>query len=399
MRRPGASRALTPLNGLISGLLASATCYGDEGYNAADDEATLLPATGMRLVPIHTANMRPNVWRWRSPTPTSAHGTGLTFDVHPFGPSTGGCVTERTWAIVNPAAGGGRAGREWPALAATLRRASVALTQCVTCGPGDGVRCAATAVRDGADLVIAVGGDGTLGEVVTGCLLAATERPPRLAVLPLGTGADFARCLGITLTTALAAIADGVPRAVDVGRARFLAPDGAPGERYFLNVADLGLGPRTSLAIRRGPRRLGAAAYLYGALASIAAYAPEPVRVAVDGAPVFAGPAGLVAVANGVYFGGGMRLAPGARPDDGAFDVVTLAGTTRRVLATDLLPRVYRGAHLGHSAVRLYRGREVHVEACGGAPWPLETDGEVVGTTPVTIELLPRAVEVLTPAR
>jgi diacylglycerol kinase (ATP) len=79
--------------------------------------------------------------------------------------------------------------------------------------------------------------------------------------------------------------------------------------------------------------------------------------------------------------------------------VLTLAGTTRRALAIDLLPRVYRGAHLGHPAVRLHRGREVRVEACGGAPWPLETDGEVVGTTPVTIAILPRAVEVLAPAR
>lgn len=246
-------------------------------------------------------------------------------------------MTGRTWAIVNPAAGGGRAGREWPALAAALRRAGAAFTQCVTCGPGDGVRCAAAAVRDGAELLVAVGGDGTLGEVATGCFLAGAAHVPRLALLPVGTGADFARCLGITRATALAAIVAGRPRAVDVGRARFLAPDGATGERYFLNVADLGLGPRASLAIRRGPRRLGPVAYLYGALAGIAAYALEDVRVAVDGAPVFAGPAGLVAVANGAFFGGGMRLAPGARPDDGVFDVLTLAGTTP--IAIDLLPR------------------------------------------------------------
>ncbi|HEX5501655.1 MAG TPA: diacylglycerol kinase family protein [Thermomicrobiales bacterium] len=308
-------------------------------------------------------------------------------------------MTERTWAIVNPAAGGGRAGRAWPALAAALHRAGVVFTQCVTCGPGDGARCAAVAVRDGADLLVVVGGDGTLGEVVTGCFLAGAAHAPRLGLLPVGTGADFARCLGITRATALAAITDGAPRAVDVGRARFLAPDGTPGERYFLNVADLGLGPRASLAIRRGPRRLGPVAYLYGALAGIVAYAPEDVRVAVDGAPVFAGPAGLVAVANGEFFGGGMRLAPGARPDDGAFDVLTLAGTSRRALAADLLPRVYRGAHLGHPAVRLRRGRTVQIEACGPAPWPFEADGEVVGTTPVTIEILPRAITVLTPAR
>ncbi len=303
------------------------------------------------------------------------------------------------WAIVNPAAARGRAGERWPELSGRLRQSGVDFTACVTCGPGDGIRCARMAVAHGADLLVVVGGDGTLNEVVNGCLDATPapgRSPPRLALWPVGTGVDFARGLGIGGDeAALAALLRGVPRAVDVGRVTFRDEAGDLAERAFINVADLGLGPETSRRIARGPNWFSPGAYFAGALASIAAYRPTRVRLTVDGEPAYHGDAGLVAVANGRYFGGGMKVAPHARLDDGLFDVFLLEHTSRRVLATELLPRVYRGTHPRHPAVHFYRGGAVTIDA--DTPFPLELDGEVVGVTPATLTVAQRAQWVLAP--
>jgi diacylglycerol kinase (ATP) len=166
--------------------------------------------------------------------------------------------------------------------------------------------------------------------------------------------------------------------------------------RHFVNVADFGLGPATSEHTPRGNRRFGPAAFLWGALVAIAGYTPVPVRVEIDDVLAYEGPSGIVAVANGHRFGGGMRVAPKARLDDGLFDVVILGPVSRRALATDLLPRVYRGAHLRHAAIHLGRGARVTVAAA--VPFPLELDGEVVGVAPARFELLPGALRVLAPA-
>lgn len=209
---------------------------------------------------------------------------------------------------------------------------------------------------------------------------------PLIAPLPLGTGADFARGLGLgTPELALAALEGGGARSLDLGFAQFRDAAGRPVTRAFVNVADCGLGPRATAEIAAyGGRLPGGVAYLRGALRAIAAYASPTVRVAVDGVPVYAGGSGLLAVANGRYFGGGMAVAPKARPDDGLFDVVILGDTDRRTLLTELLPRVYPGTHLRHRAVHLQRGATVVIATAPGVPpLPVELDGEIVGWTPL----------------
>lgn len=307
----------------------------------------------------------------------------------------------RIWVIVNPAAGGGRAGREWPALATSLGAAGVAFAPCVTCGPGDAARCARAAVTAGATTIAVVGGDGTLNEVVDGCLALESEGRstplPTLALLPIGTGADFARGLGIRSgAAALATLARGKERPIDAGRVAFFDAAGTERVRHFVNVADFGLGPATSEQTPRDHRRFGTAAFLWGALVAIAGYAPVPARVEIDGVLAYEGPSSIVVVANGQRFGGGMRVAPKARLDDGLFDIVMLGAVTRRALLTGLLPRIYRGTHLRHPAVHLGRGAQVTVGAT--APFPLELDGEVVGFAPARFEVLPCALRVLAPA-
>lgn len=304
-----------------------------------------------------------------------------------------------TWVILNPAAGKGRAEREWPAIAARLRAGGLTFTQTVTCGPGDAHSLAREALADSAARLIVAGGDGTLNEVVNG-LVAAKEtgtQLPELAILPLGTGVDFARGLGIrTIGDTIAALQRGESRGIDLGIARFRDSGGIARARAFINVADCGLGPHASEQIGRVDRRFGRGAYLYGALRAIAAYTAVATRITVDDRIVYDAPCGLLAIGNGRFFGGGMQIAPKARTDDGLLDLVVLGATDRRVLVGDLLPRVYRGTHLRHPAVHLARGTAIIVEA--DPPLPLELDGEIVGTTPATFTLRSGYLTVLIPA-
>lgn len=305
----------------------------------------------------------------------------------------------RSAVILNPAAGNGRAEREWPALVERLRAAGIAFVQMVTCGPGDATMLARQALAEGAARLIVVGGDGTLNEVINGCLAEASEtakEPVTIALLPLGTGSDLARGLGIAnVAAALETLRSGRPRTLDHGSATYRDKAGREVARAFANAADFGLGPQTSRLIAQGSKRLGPAAYLYGALRSIASYAPTPIRVLVDGATLYEGPSGMVVVANGTHFGGGMHVAPRADPSDGLFDVLALGRTDRRTLVSGILPRVYRGAHLGHPTIRHTRGREVTVEAA--TPFPLELDGEIVGTTSARFAIVPGSLRVLVP--
>jgi len=306
--------------------------------------------------------------------------------------------SERTWLILNPAARKGRAEREWPTIAARLRSRGVVFTQAMTCGPSDATMLAQQALADGATQLIVVGGDGTLNEVVNGLAIARTVNTnlPTLALIPLGTGVDFARGHGIhSLDDALATLHHGSHHTIDLGLAHFRDAGGQERERFFVNVADCGLGPTASQQIARVDRRLATGAYLYGALRAIAAYAPTPTRITVDDHVVYEAPCGLLAIGNGRYFGGGMAITPRAHTDDGLLDVVILGTTDRRTLVGELLPRVYRGSHLRHPAVHFARGTTITVEA--EPPLPLELDGEIVGTTPVTVTLRQSYLRLLVP--
>jgi diacylglycerol kinase (ATP) len=301
-----------------------------------------------------------------------------------------------TWVIVNPAAGSGQAERLWPALADRLRAAGLTFTPAVTCRPGDATWLARDAAASGATTIAVVGGDGTVNEVVNGLLAAGADSAARtaLAALPAGTGADFARSLGInSLDEAIAALLHGSARTIDLGHVAYRGGTGDEQTRIFANVADCGLGPIVSRQIASAPKRFGPAAYFYGALRAIAGYRPVEVGVGVDGHTAYTGLSQLIAVANGAYFGGGMHIAPKAASADGQFDVVILGDVSRAALTTDLLPRVYRGTHLRHPAVHFARGTSVTIET--SAPLPLETDGEIVGTTPARFTLLPGALRVL----
>jgi len=287
--------------------------------------------------------------------------------------------------IVNPAAGGGRAGGFWRRCAEAC--AGVAFEVVETKRRGDAANYAADA---GDRVVIAVGGDGTAHEVVNGLLRRPSTSPPRVGFLQRGTGADLRRSLASPRRAdeVAAWLRTDRWRRIDVGRVGT-----STGRRYFINVADAGIGAEVVRRAARGPAVIGGTLnFLGGAVISLLTHRNTPIRLRLDDGPVLNRRIRLVAVANGAYLGGGMWMAPKAEPDDGLFDVVTI-GDVSRTLGIRSLPMLYRGTHGRLNQVEFGRARRVEIDS--ELPIGVEADGELVGNTPAVFEILPGALEVI----
>ncbi|HKA14204.1 MAG TPA: diacylglycerol kinase family protein [Myxococcota bacterium] len=305
----------------------------------------------------------------------------------------------RTLVIVNPHSGGGATRRRWRALEPRVRDALGALEVEHTRVARDAERLAREAVRAGIERLVVAGGDGTLAEVATGLLRGRLADYAEIAVLPMGTGCDFARTLGVSRDpeSAIALLRDGKARRIDAGHARYVRRDGAPADSWFLNAASFGVSGRVVELERRGPRRLGGTvAFAIATVRALLRYRSARVALRVDGELVLDGPVALGVAANGRQFGGGMPIAPDARPDDGWLDVVCVA-TTSGLQLIPKLPKLYRGIHLADPVVHARRGRRIEADAAPGAV-PLELDGDPVGALPAQIELVPGALSVIGPA-
>jgi YegS/Rv2252/BmrU family lipid kinase len=308
-------------------------------------------------------------------------------------------VAQRTLVIANPRSRSGATGRRWPALEQQLRSAlgpfEVEMTRC----PRDAERIAREAVRAGVERLLVAGGDGTLGEVVSGLLGAGLGGYAELGVLPLGTGSDYARSLGMPrdFGAAVACIARGSARKVDAGRVRYRGPRGDERVACFANVASIGISARVVESVSAMPRFFGrSAAFLAATLGAIVRHhRSERVTLRVDGTTVHDAELVLAACASGRWFGAGMQVAPEARIDDGLLDVVLVRALSRPALLAKLR-KIYSGAHLGDPAVHWLRGRVIEADAEPGRV-PLELDGEPLGSLPARIEVLPAALRVVAP--
>jgi YegS/Rv2252/BmrU family lipid kinase len=311
----------------------------------------------------------------------------------------------RIGAVVNPAAGGGRMRQEWPAFAAALEKRFGGFTCRETTGPGDASELARALARDGFDVVMAAGGDGTVSEVADGILRARAEghEGTTLAVAPVGTGSDFAAAFGVPreAEACVERMAASAPRAIDAGRISFVDDEGRPVTRHFASIASLGVsGPidrviNEAKSKQRG-RMSGKALFYLFTLRELMRYRFQDVAVAVDAAPPVEARIALVAVANNRSFGGGMLIAPDAVMDDGLLEVVVVKGNSRLRLMKDLR-LVYSGAHKGLDSCLFLRGRRITVTPLGDRGLNaalLDMDGESPGRIPASFEVLPGALTV-----
>jgi YegS/Rv2252/BmrU family lipid kinase len=217
-----------------------------------------------------------------------------------------------------------------------------------------------------------------------------------LAVIPRGTGVDFARTYGIPakLERAVEVALRGSIREIDAGRVGYRAWSGEAAEAWFFNAAGVGMSGAVAKRTNESTKAFGGkVSYLWSTLAVFSRWRNTEVRVSVDG-ETRAGRMHEVVVANGRYLGGGMMICPEASPDDGLFDVLLIGDISKRDLV-QTLPKIYRGTHLPHPKAELLRGSVVAIDS--SEPLPVQLDGEQPGTTPVRFELVPRALRLRVP--
>ncbi len=301
-----------------------------------------------------------------------------------------------TRVIVNPVAAAGAVGREWPDLRAYCTGQGLRFTEVLTEAPGHAVALAAEAVAQGCGLVVAVGGDGTVNEVINGLFpdQASTARAD-LGIISRGTGCDLVRTLGLRdPRAAVSALTERTTtRAVDIGE--ILMPrEGHPERRLFINAAGMGFDGEVVeglLHARVSGRSIGGTVpYLLQVFRSIMHYDNKRVRATIDG-DVIEGVYTAFFACNGRYLGGGMKVAPNADPSDGLFDVAVLEALSRPGLLARL-PTVYLGWHTIFGQISIRRARELKVETQDRIV--IEADGELIGMAPATLRVLPGAVRV-----
>ena len=289
----------------------------------------------------------------------------------------------RHLVILNPAAGRGRARRDWPAIARGLNQAGFSFDEAATSRPLQAREIAEKEAGNYA-CIVAAGGDGTVHEVVNGLLRSGV--PPPLGVLPLGSGDDFAKLLSNSF---ISGFLNKSIKQFDVGRIV-----SGPDVRYFANGMDIGFGAHGARNVALVPRFLtGFGAYL-GALAlTMVRYPQLRVRLQLDDAPAFDFTTAMTAVMNGTTFGGSFRVCPEARPDDGLLDLL-LVEALGRLEILQLVPKILRGTHGGEARLRFARAKRVIIES--DVPLLVEADGEIafLDARRLNIDLLPAALRV-----
>jgi YegS/Rv2252/BmrU family lipid kinase len=305
----------------------------------------------------------------------------------------------RTLVVVNPRSGSGQAARTFGHVKSVLERRIGPVDLALTERPGHAIELARDAAKGGAELVVAVGGDGTLHEVANGVLDAGKGAGTAVGYVGQGTGGDFRRTLGLEhrLDAYVDAIASGRTRSVDAGKLRYRAPDGATRDRWFVNILSAGMGGLVDRYVADTSKALGGkAAYFLASTRALVACRRGRLRCEVTlererherRVETF-----MIAICNGRYFGGGMHVAPMAKLDDGRFEVVSMDAPSKLAFAA-FSRRIYEGKHLDAPGVQHFACDRISIdlenEGARGV-FLLDVDGEPLGGLPLEVEIVPRA--------
>jgi YegS/Rv2252/BmrU family lipid kinase len=310
----------------------------------------------------------------------------------------------RIVVVVNPRSQAGALGRKWSFIAGQLRREIGAFQDVLTRGPGDATRLTREAIEGGADVVVAIGGDGTINEVTNGFFVDGEPIPSEaaLGVLPFGTGGDFRKTIKLTkeLANSARVLRNGRRRKIDVGKLEYTTDRGDTATRMFINISSFGLSGLVDQYVNRASTKFlgGLVSFAVATVRASVAYQSQRVELVFDGDESSAVTKTIqtVAVCNGRYFGGGMKIAPSAELDDGLFDVVTLGDLSVQEMALNGY-KLYNGTHIGLPKIDHRQAVKVEARPLGRESVRIDCDGETPGKLPATFTLLPGALSLLVP--
>jgi len=300
--------------------------------------------------------------------------------------------------IVNPNSGGGKTGRFWKKILPEVRKVLGAHEAVLTGGPADATRKARQALNQGYRRLVAVGGDGTLNEVLNGCFQEGKpiDSDIELAVFSSGSGEDFAKSLRWPHDPlqALCRLKERKLIPVDAGRVTYFASSERQETRYFINIADFGLGARVMRGVNASKKLFGSQlTYLYHSVRSLLHYRKVSVVLEFGGKTLPFPEIVIGIIANGKYFGRGLCVAPEADLSDGLFNMILVEGAG----AGDFLkwlPKLYRGQKIEGKRIHRFKTDKIVVRSEGAEPVLIVTDGEQPGGLPATFEIVPKALKV-----
>jgi len=304
---------------------------------------------------------------------------------------------DKIFIVVNPVSANKTTAREWPLYEKVLSDAGFEFEAELTEYTGHAAELTRKALKHGYKTIMSVGGDGTMNEVVNGFFDndRLVDENSRLVVFSRGTGCDFVRTLGINknIEDLLDILKRNREKQIDVGRLNLVCADGNMPARYFLNIADIGIGAETADRVNKNSKRLsGFLSFMLGTLSTVVLYKNKNFEVVIDDEVYLNGIMNSVIVANGKYFGGGMMVAPDAVMDDGVFDIIILGNLSKPDIIKSF-PLIYKGKHMNHPKLKYYRGSKVKVTS--GGKGLIEVDGEIPGRADAVFELLPKALKIL----
>jgi diacylglycerol kinase (ATP) len=297
--------------------------------------------------------------------------------------------------IINPESDKGRTGRRWKLIKEVLGSFFKEYQCEFTEKPCHATEISRAAIKHGAELIVGIGGDGTMNEIANGFFDADCILNPKttLGVVPSGTGSDFSRSLKIpqSYTNAFKIITQAPSHIIDAGKVKFCDHEGQSCERYFLNISDFGIGGEVVRHMNLRKMKKKKSSYLISTLSTFLSYKNKRLRIKIDGTDLPEDQYMIGAIANGKIFGKGMKAAPDAKLDDGLFDIL-LVKSMQFFDFLRTVRKLYSGTHLPHPRIDLWHGRKVEVEASSDERRPvfIEVDGEQLGQIPVSFEILPR---------
>jgi diacylglycerol kinase (ATP) len=292
--------------------------------------------------------------------------------------------------ICNVRSGRGRVVKHLSEVRGELDRRNLDYNVALTERRGHASELARDALERGVKLLVAMGGDGTIHEVVNGMIDGDRAVTPdaALGVIAAGTGSDFIKTFGLPAAPihAVSHLDGDEAFPIDIGKVTY-EHDGTTFVRYFPNIAEVGLGAAVVARAQRLPRWFGPMVYFFSFWLTIRSHRAADVAVdLVDRS--YEGPMNNLVVANGHFFGGGMHVAPRSTPTDGLLDIQIEHARKREAIA--ILPKMYKGQHLPHPDIEEFKRARVTISA--DRPLPVEADGELLGTTPATFEVLRDAI-------